>query len=105
MIGQRELIALGLSLALMGGAFAYGYHKGTVSQIQKFEADRQELQDEILDLNEDLSVKNAENLQLLKDKEELAYELENEALNAAGSSNPGVGSTGGLQRLESRWGR
>jgi hypothetical protein len=104
MIGQREIIILVATLSLLGGAFAYGYHKGTVNQIEKFEDDRQELQNDLLDLNETLSVKNAEILRLNREKEGLINELENQALTAEGSSAPGVATTGGLQRLERRWG-
>ncbi|UAT28915.1 hypothetical protein PP753_gp43 [Dinoroseobacter phage vB_DshP-R7L] len=104
MIGQREIIILVATLSLLGGAFAYGYHKGTVNQIEKFEEDRQELQNDLLDLNETLSVKNAEILRLNREKEGLINELENQALTAEGSSAPGIATTGGLQRLERRWG-
>jgi len=101
---QRNLIILAATVALLGAAFVYGYHKGTVNQIAKFEEDRQELQDELLDLNETLSVKNAEILRLNREREVLVNELENQALTAEGSSAPGVATTGGLQRLERRWG-
>ena len=104
MIGKRQLIMLGVTVALLGAAFAYGYHKGTVNQIQRFEEDRQELQNELLDLNETLSVRNAEILRLNREKEGLINELENQALTAEGSDGPGVATTGGLQRLERRWG-
>ncbi|CBW47067.1 hypothetical protein [Roseovarius Plymouth podovirus 1] len=104
MIGQREIIILVATLSLLGGAFAYGYHKGTVNQIEQFEEDRQELQNDLLDLNETLSVKNAEILRLNREKEGLINELENQALTAEGSSGPGIATTGGLQRLEQRWG-
>ncbi|ACL81417.1 hypothetical protein [Sulfitobacter phage EE36phi1] len=60
---QRNLIILAATVALLGGAFAYGYHKGTVNQIEKYEEDRLELQNELLDLNESLSVRNAEILE------------------------------------------
>lgn len=103
MIGQRDLIALGISLAMIGGAFAYGVHKGTVWQIEKFQDKKVELQNEILDLNADLQLKNAEILRLNRLREELVNELETQALKADGAGNPGVAATGGLQRLERRW--
>lgn len=103
MIGQRDLIVFGISLALMGGAFAYGVHKGTVWQVEKFQEQKQALQDEILDLNLDLNVKNAEILRLNREKEGLINDLEEQALAAEGADNPGVAATGGLQRLERRW--
>ena len=104
MIPQRQMIILAGTVALLGAAFAFGYHRGTVNQIEKFEEDRQELQDELLDLNEDLSIKNAEVLRLNREKEDLINDLENQAITAVGSDAPGVASTGGLQRLEKRWG-
>ena len=104
MLGQKELIVFGLTLALLGGAFAYGYHKGTVNQIEQFEKDRQQLQTDLLDLSDDLRAKNSEILRLNAEKEGLINDLENQAYTAEGSSAPGVSSTGGLQRLEKRWG-
>lgn len=104
MIGQKELFMGIAALALLGGAFFYGYHKGTANQIRKFEDDRQQLQTELLDLSEDLHAKNAELLDAQREKEDLINELEQQASDAVGSSNPGIGSTGGLQRLEKRWG-
>lgn len=104
MIGQKEIIVLVTALALVGGAFAFGWHKGSVNQIRKAEEARQELQEELLDLSEDLAEKNAELLRMNREKEELINDLEQQALQAEGSSAPGVSSTGGLQRLERRWG-
>ncbi len=104
MIGQREIIILVGTLAIIGGSFAYGYHKGSVTTANRFEDKRIELQEEILDLNEYLSVLNAENLLLRKEKEDLINDLEKQALNAEGASAPGVATTGGLYRLERRWG-
>lgn len=101
---KRNLIILAVTVAVLGAAFGYGVHKGTVWQVQKFEADRQALQDEILDLNLTLNERAAEILRLQQEREELVNELENEALTAEGSDGPGVATTGGLQRLERRWG-
>lgn len=89
---------------MMGGAFAYGIHKGTVWEKDRNEAARQELQQEIFDLSDSLSVKNAELLRLTREREGLINELENEAIEADGADAPGVSGTGGLQRLERRWG-
>lgn len=102
---QRELLILVGVLAVIGGAFAYGYHKGSLALASKYEVKRIELQEEILDLNESLTLKNADILKLAKEKQELIDELEEQALQAPGSSNPGVATTGGLQRLERRWGK
>ena len=104
MIPQKYLIMLVTVLALTGGAFAYGYHKGTVNQVEKAVEAKQELQEELLDLNDDLMTKNAELLRLTREREGLIDELENQAITAEGSSAPGVFTTGGLQRLERRWG-
>lgn len=105
MIGQRQLIMLVATVALLGAAFAYGYHKGTVNQIQKFEDDRQQLQNDILDLNVSLQERADEIRRLRTEKEGLINELENAALDAEGADAPGVAATGGLQRLEKRWGQ
>lgn len=101
---NKYLIAAGVSLLLLGGAFAFGYHKGTVNQIAKFESDRQELQNEILDLNLTLQERAEELRRLRTEKEDLINELENAALDAEGADAPGIAATGGLQRLEKRWG-
>lgn len=101
---QRNLIILAVTITLLGGAFGYGVHKGTVWQVEKQEDNRVKLQNEIFDLNEDLSVKNAEILRLAKEREGLINELEQQALDAEGASNGGIATTGGLRRLERRWG-
>ena len=103
MIGQRQLIVLGVTVALLGAAFAYGFHKGTVNQIEKFAEEKQKLQNDVIDLETDLTVKAAEVLRLQIEREGLIDELENAALTADGASAPGVAATGGLRRLERRW--
>lgn len=85
--------------------FGFGFLKGQDHAEAKFEKTRLALQDELFDLADDLSVLNAENLRLLKEREELVNDLETQALEAPGADNPGVAATGGLQRLDSRWGR
>lgn len=101
---NRNVIILVATLAVLGAAFAYGVHKGTVWQTEKFEADRQALQDEILDLNLTLNQKAEEILVLERLRKDLIDDLENQALAAEGSDAPGVATTGGLRRLEQRWG-
>jgi hypothetical protein len=103
MIGQKQLIMLGVTLAIIGGAFAYGYHKGTVNQIEKFAAEKQKLQEEVIDLESDLTVQAAKILSLQIEKEGLIDDLEQQALSANGSAAPGIATTGGLRRLERRW--
>ena len=90
---------------VVAAVFGYGYMKGQDHAESKFEKARQNLQQKLFDLADDLSVKNSEYLQLLKEREELIHDLEIQAIEAPGSDNPGVGSTGGLQRLDSRWER
>ena len=103
MIPKPYLIAA--LLVSLAGSYGYGFHKGTVNQIKKQEAAKAALQQDVFDLTNTLSVKNAEILALAKEREELINGLEEEAINAVGSDAPGVGSTGGLQRLERRWDR
>jgi len=100
---KKTLIVLATALSMMGGAFAYGVHKGKNWEQNRNEAVRQELQQEIFDLADSLIVKNAELLQLIKKREGLINELENQAMEAIGADNPGVATTGGLRRLERRW--
>lgn len=101
---KKNLIILAITLAVLGAAFGYGVHKGTIWQVQKSEADRQALQDEILDLNLTLNERAAEILRLEAERKELVNDLENQAITAEGSDGPGIATTGGLQRLEQRWG-
>lgn len=103
MIGQKQIIMLVATLSLLGGAFAYGWHKGSVNQIEKFAAEKQKLQEEVIDLEADLNVKAAEILALQIQREELIDDLEQAALNAEGASAGGIATTGGLRRLERRW--
>lgn len=101
---QTTLLKIGLALAFVAGVFGYGVHYGTVSQIEKQAEEKAALQLELFDLGEVISVKNAELLRLMAEKEDLIDELETEAVEAPGASNPGVAANGGLQRLERRWG-
>ena len=91
-------------VVLLLGSFAYGYHKGSISEIAKYEKSRLALQEEIFDLADDISIKNIEILRLQQEQQELIYDLEIEATNAEGSNSLGVTANGGLQRLERRWG-
>ena len=104
MIGQKQFIMGGVALALTAGVFFYGVNRGTVWTTKRFEAKQAELQQEVFDLTEEIQEKNDEILRIQREREALAFELETEALQAPGSDGPGVGTTGGLQRLERRWG-
>ncbi len=101
---KTELITGIAALAFIGGAFAYGYHKGSVAEIQKIADKTAETQEELFDLADTVREQTEELRRLQREKEDLVNELEEQAIVAPGSSNPGIGSTGGLQRLEQRWG-
>ena len=88
----------------MGGAFAYGYHKGSLAELQKIAEKTAETQEELFDLADTVRQQTEELRRLQREKEELIDVLEEEATVAPGSDNPGVSTTGGLQRLERRWG-
>ena len=88
----------------MGGAFAYGYHKGSLAELQKIAEKTAETQEELFDLADTVRQQTEELRRLQREKEELIDVLEEEATVAPGSNNPGVATTGGLQRLERRWG-
>lgn len=95
---------IGLSIAVVLGVFGYGFIKGKSYAEASYEEDRLEFQKDLFDLADDISVKNAEILALQKTQKDLANALEIEANNADGSDNDGIATTGGLQRLERRWG-
>jgi septal ring factor EnvC (AmiA/AmiB activator) len=101
---QLQLIILVSALALMAGAFAYGYHKGSVAEIQKIADKTAETQEELFDLADTVRLQADKLRQLQREKEDLVNALEQEALVAEGSESSGVATTGGLQRLERRWG-
>lgn len=103
MIGKNQIIMLVATLSLLGGAFAYGWHKGTVNQIEKFAEEKQKLQKEVIDLEADLNVQAAKILALQIEREGLIDDLEEQALSAEGADAPGISATGGLRRLERRW--
>lgn len=104
MISRLSLLKAGVALTVVVGAFAYGVHKGTVSQIEIHAEEKAALQLELFDLAEVISVKNAELLRILAEKKELIDEIEQQAIEAPGADNPGVAANGGLQRLDQRWG-
>lgn len=101
---KTQIIAVIAGLALMGGAFAYGYHKGSLAELQKIAEKTAETQEELFDLADTVREQTEELRRLQREKEDLINALEEEATVAPGSDNPGVATTGGLQRLERRWG-
>lgn len=91
-------------LALLGGAFAYGYSKGSAAELSKIAKKTAETQQELFDLADTVREQTDELRRLQQEKMELINGLEQEAVSAVGANAPGVSSTGGLQRLERRWG-
>lgn len=100
---QMQMIALVSALTLVVGAFAYGFYRGSINELAKIQEDRNRSQQELFDLADELSERAAEVLRLQREREGLINDLEQQALQAEGSSAPGVAATGGLQRLEQRW--
>lgn len=101
---KTQIIAAITGLALMGGAFAYGYHKGSLAELQKIADKTAETQEKLFDLADTVREQTEELRRLQSEKKDLINALEEEATVVAGSDNPGVATTGGLQRLERRWG-
>lgn len=101
---QARVIILVSALALIAGAFAYGYHKGSVAEIRKIENERVKIQKKLFDLSDIVRKQAGELRRLQREKEDLVNALEDEATKAPGSDAGGVATTGGLQRLERRWG-
>lgn len=101
---KTQIIAAIAGLALLGGAFAYGYHKGSLAELQKIADKTAQTQEELFDLADTVREQTEELRRLQREKEDLINALEEEATEAPGSANPGVATTGGLQRLEQRWG-
>jgi hypothetical protein len=101
---RRNLAIIGFTVTLISGAFAYGFHRGSLNQAEKYADERIQLQEDLIDLGERLSLRNAELLAAQTERQELIDDLEAQALSANGSDNPGVATTGGLQRLCDRWG-
>ncbi|MCA1806889.1 MAG: hypothetical protein LC687_03365 [Actinobacteria bacterium] len=100
----KYIIAGVAALAVIGGAFAFGYYRGSVAEIRKIEQARAITQEELFDLADTVREQNEELRRIQLEKQELINALEEQATTAEGADNPGVGSTGGLRRLERRWG-
>lgn len=100
----QDFIVVGILLMSLAAVFGVGYTYGQQNIRQAYEEERLELQQEIFVLEERIANQNLQILQWKIEREELVNELENEAMEADGSGGPGVGSIGGLQRLEERWG-
>ena len=98
-----------LPYKLLGGAlvismvFTFGLLKGKSWQKSIHARQQAQLQSEILDLGDRLSIKTAHLKRLQDERRDLIYDLEQQAHEAEGSDSPGIGSTNGLRRLHNRW--
>lgn len=79
-----------------------GYVKGGEVERVKQEEARQETQQELFELGDEVSRQAAEIERLRRERASRVINLEAEAYRAPGASNPGIGPDG-LQRLEQRW--
>jgi hypothetical protein len=102
---KSNAIMIFVAFMLLSGTFAYGYHKGSISEIIKITKKTKERQEKLFDLTDIVRMQTDELRRLNREKEDLVNELERKALSAKGSNNSGVGTTGGLLRLEHRWGK
>lgn len=102
---QKYAYMLLASLALAGGAYFYGVGVGTDNEKARQEELRKETQIELDDLSETIADQALELERLKTERLTLVQQLENEAVSAPGAQSPGVATTGGLQRLEQRWGQ
>jgi len=99
-IALAFLLSAGASYGI--GKFT-GYNNGIAKQKARQEEDRQKTQQSLFKLGETISVQAAELETLKRERVQLVHEIEQQAISAEGASNPGISSTGGLQRLEHRW--
>ena len=106
--GQKyAYFALAFLLAV-GASFGYGrfsgYRNGIEAQKQKTETARLATQEELFELGETILIQANELERLQRERVQLVHDLEQSAIQAPGSSNPGVAANGGLLRLQRRWG-
>lgn len=102
---QKYAYMLLVFLALVGGAYFYGISVGTNKEKARLEKLQKETQLELNNLSETIADQALE-LELLKSERlSLVQQLENEAVSASGAQSPGIATTGGLRRLEQRWGQ
>ena len=97
------------SLAMSGASFFVGkwkgYNNGVSHERAVQYAARARTQIELDRLGEKVAQQAGELLALQRERESIVQSLENEALDALGADRPGVADTGGLRRLEQRWGQ
>lgn len=106
----RIILALcAAGVVASGGSFFVGKWKGYnngVAHERSVQAEaRARTQSELDRLGEKVAQQAGELLAIKRERESLVQSLENEALSAAGADRPGVADTGGLHRLEQRWGQ
>lgn len=102
---QKYAYMLLVSLALAGGAYFYGVGVGTDNEKARQEEARKATQEELDDLSETIATQALELERLKSERLSLVQQLENEAISAPGADSPGIAATGGLRRLEQRWGQ
>jgi hypothetical protein len=100
---QLQIIMLLSAFVFLIGVFSYGYYKGSLNELSKIEKERLNTQEQLFDLAEDLSLKTSKLIRLNNENKGLIHELEQSAIKAKGSNNPGISTIGGLQRLKRRW--
>ena len=108
MIRVYAIIAVA-SLAMSGTSFFVGkwkgYNNGVSHERAVQDAARARTQMELDRLGEKVAQQAGELLAVQRERESLVQSLENEAFDAPGAGLPGVSDTGGLLRLEQRWGQ
>ena len=102
---QKYAYTLLASLAFVGGAYWYGVSVGTEKEKVRQEKARQVTQKELDNLSEVIATQALGLERLKSERLSLVQKLENEAISAPSGKCPGVAATGGLRRLEQRWGQ
>lgn len=96
-------------LATSGASFFVGmwkgYNNGVAHERAVQDAALAQTQIELDRLGEKVVQQAGELLALQRERESLVWSLENKAFDAPGADRPGVADTGGLRRLEQRWGQ
>ena len=106
---MKQLRMILLAVALLAPIVSGGvsgwvfYNKGVTAEKARQAEKLRATQKELFKAGEDLSLKALQLEAANKERDALAIDLENMALDAPGASNPGIGSNG-LRRLGKRWG-
>ena len=107
MIGLRSYLTIAAVLAypaLYGLGLWQGHGRGVDAAEARADAARAALQVEVNGLGEKNAQLAGALLALQRERDALGQALENEARDAVGADRPGIADTGGLQRLQRRWG-